>query len=244
MRFYTVALLTGATAATAGSTANLLLPGFQGRDMQAGVLGQDGDATTYLITCPTSVASSACGIPGKGMTAISAPSSAQLINTNGANTASLSCNVAGTTYASCFAQEGTVTVHQTLAASNINWMAVTVTGPCSTSTPTPTPTQTPTSTPTSTSTSTSTSTHSSTSTVTPSSASTSFPASTPKKSPSKSASRMPSSTPLITGAPTATAANPVPTTAAPSTPVTGGAASIARNGWVLGGALALAYALV
>jgi hypothetical protein len=45
---------------------------------------QDGDATTYLITCPTSVAASACGIPGKGMTAISASSSAQLINTNGA----------------------------------------------------------------------------------------------------------------------------------------------------------------
>ncbi|KAJ5641744.1 hypothetical protein N7490_005744 [Penicillium lividum] len=242
MRFYTVALLTGATAATAGSTANLFLPGFQGYDMQAGVLGQDGDATTYLITCPTSVASSACGIPGKGMTAISAPSSAQLINTNGANTASLSCNVAGTTYASCFAQEGTVTVQQTLAASNINWMAVTVTGPCSTSTPTPTATPTPTSTPTSTSTSTST--HSSTSTVTPSSISTSSPVSTPKKSPTKSSSRMISSTPLITGAPTATAATPVPTTAAPSTPVTGGAASIARNGWVLGGALALAYALV
>ncbi|KAJ5547094.1 hypothetical protein N7494_004679 [Penicillium frequentans] len=135
MRFYTVALLTGATAAAAGNTANLLLPGFQGHDLQAGIMGKDGDATTYLITCPTSVAASACGIPGNGMTAISAPSSAQLINTNGANTASLSCNVAGSTYASCYAEEGTVTVQQTLAASNINWMAVTVTGDCYTSTP-------------------------------------------------------------------------------------------------------------
>ncbi|KAJ5802181.1 uncharacterized protein N7503_004631 [Penicillium pulvis] len=242
MRFYTVALLTGATAAAAGNTANLLLPGFQGHDLQAGIMGKDGDATTYLITCPTSVAASACGIPGNGMTAISAPSSAQLINTNGANTASLSCNVAGSTYASCYAQEGTVTVQQTLAASNINWMAVTVTGDCYTSTPTPTPTPTPTSTPTPTHSSTSTS----TSTVTPSSTST--PVFTPKKSPTKSSSRVASSTPLITGAPTASAitapaaasGTPVPST----TPVTGGAASVARNGWVLGGALALAYALV
>ncbi|KAJ5630485.1 uncharacterized protein N7484_010585, partial [Penicillium longicatenatum] len=237
MRFYTIALLTGATAAAAGNTANLLLPGFQGHDLQAGIMGEDGDATTYLITCPTSVAASVCGIPGKGMTAISAPSSAQLINTNGANTASLSCNVAGSTYASCYAQEGTVTVQQTLASSNINWMAVTVTGDCYTSTPTPTPTPTPTSTPTPT--------HSSTSTQTPSSTWT--PVSTPKKSPTKSSTRIASSsTPLISGAPTAPAvtAPAASGTPAPSTtPVTGGAASVARNGWVLGGALALAYAL-
>ncbi|KAJ5936162.1 hypothetical protein N7454_005460 [Penicillium verhagenii] len=237
MRFYTVALLTGATAAAAGSTANLLLPGFQGHDLQAGILGQDGDATTYLVTCPTSVASSACGIPGTGMTAISAPSTAQLINTNGANTASLSCNVAGTTYASCSAQEGTVTVQQTLAASNINWMAVTVTGPCSTSTPTPTPTPTPTSTPTPT--------HFSSSTLV---TSTSTPVSSPKKSPTKSSTRLISSTPLVSGAATTAPAVTAPaaaTTPAPSvTPVTAGAASVARNGWFLGGALALVYALV
>lgn len=39
MRLDTFALLTGATAAAAGNTATLLLPGFQGRDLQAGVLG-------------------------------------------------------------------------------------------------------------------------------------------------------------------------------------------------------------
>ena len=40
MRFHTIALLTGATAAAAGNTAHLLLPGFKGRDLEAGVLGQ------------------------------------------------------------------------------------------------------------------------------------------------------------------------------------------------------------
>jgi len=39
MRFYSVALLTGATAVAAGNTATLLLPGFEGHDLQAGVLG-------------------------------------------------------------------------------------------------------------------------------------------------------------------------------------------------------------
>lgn len=39
MRFHTVAVLTGATAVAAGNTATLLLPGFQGHDLQAGVLG-------------------------------------------------------------------------------------------------------------------------------------------------------------------------------------------------------------
>ncbi|KAJ5660341.1 hypothetical protein N7507_006792 [Penicillium longicatenatum] len=213
MRFYTIALLTGATAAAAGNTANLLLPGFQGHDLQAGIMGEDGDATTYLITCPTSVAASACGIPGKGMTAISAPSSAQLINTNGANTASLSCNVAGSTYASCYAQEGTVTVQQTLASSNINWMAVTVTGDCYTNSV--------------------------------------FDLDS-RFHPQEVAYQVFYSYcfqlyPLISGAPTAPAvtAPAASGTPAPSTtPVTGGAASVARNGWVLGGALALAYALV
>lgn len=40
MRFSTVALLTGATAVAAGNTANLLLPGFQGHDLQAGIMGK------------------------------------------------------------------------------------------------------------------------------------------------------------------------------------------------------------
>lgn len=37
MRFHTVALLTGATA-VAANTATLLLPGFQGRDLEAGII--------------------------------------------------------------------------------------------------------------------------------------------------------------------------------------------------------------
>ncbi|KAJ5719827.1 hypothetical protein N7493_006705 [Penicillium malachiteum] len=242
MRFHTVALLTGASAVAAGNTANLLLPGFEGHDLQAGVLGKDADATTYLVTCPSTVASTACGIPGSGMTAIAAPTSAQLIHVNDGNTASLSCNVAGTTYASCYATYGTATAHQTLTGTNLNWMAVTVT---TSSTPTPTPTSIFT-TSTSTLTSTTTSTHT---TVTPTStfapSSTSTPVWTPKKSP-KSSSRVATSTPLVTSAPTAPGSgNSAPAatqSAAVTTPATAGAGTLARNGWVLGGAMALAYA--
>ncbi|KAJ5974337.1 hypothetical protein N7481_011547 [Penicillium waksmanii] len=134
MRFQTVAILAGASAVSAGKTANLLLPGFQDRDLECGVQGSSGDATTYLVTCPTSA--SACGIPGAGMTAIAAPTSVQLINPDGkGNTASVSCNVAGTTSASCVAQDGTVTVSHTLGPKDLNWMAVTITTPTPTSTP-------------------------------------------------------------------------------------------------------------
>lgn len=41
---------------------------------------QNGDATTYLVNCPQTVAAAACGIPGNGMTAVAAPTSMQLIN--------------------------------------------------------------------------------------------------------------------------------------------------------------------
>jgi hypothetical protein len=43
---------------------------------------QNGDATTYKITCPQTVASESCGIVGEGLTAIAAPTSMQLQNIN------------------------------------------------------------------------------------------------------------------------------------------------------------------
>ncbi|KAJ5157636.1 uncharacterized protein N7482_008736 [Penicillium canariense] len=232
MRFHAVALLTGATAAAAGNTASLLLPGFQGRDLQAGILGKAGDATTYLVTCPTSVAAADCGIPGKGMTAVAAPTYAELYQVYDAgNTATVSCNVAGTTYASCSAAQGTVTVQSTLNSKNINWMPVTVTGDCSTSTPSPT----------STSTSTPTSTHTTT-TVTQTPSSTSTPVSSPMKSTSRPASW---STPLVSSTPLAPTQTAAPSTAATTPIALNAAASLAGNGWALGGAvLALVYALV
>ncbi|KAJ5739362.1 hypothetical protein N7533_012146 [Penicillium manginii] len=232
MRFQTVAILAGASAVSAGKTANLLLPGFQNRDLECGVQGSNGDTTTYLVTCPTGA--SACGIPGAGMTAIAAPTSVQLINPDGkGNTASVSCNVAGTTSASCVAQDGTVTVSHTLGPKDLNWMAVTITTPTSTSTPTPTSTVTPT--PTSTS----------TSTVTPTSTS------CPVSSPVKSSTRVPSSTRLATSSiplkPTGgvVTGTPAPTGASTATPLPNAAAPLAGNVWSLGGAaLALAFALV
>ncbi|KAF3391528.1 hypothetical protein F1880_007658 [Penicillium rolfsii] len=230
MRFHTVALLTGATAVAAGQTATLLLPGFQGRTLEAGVISKAGDATTYLVTCPTSVASADCGIPGKGMTAIAAPSSAELYQAYGdGSTATVSCAVAGTTYASCSAAQGTVTVQHTLDAKNINWMAVTVTGDCSTSTSTPTPTPTPTIT---------------TTAVTQTSTSTVGPVSSPVKSSSRPAWSTPlaSSTPLVpSGA--STSAPSAPAVTYPAAPNAAGA--LVGNRWTLGGAvLALVYALV
>lgn len=38
MRFQSIAILTGATAVAAGNTANILLPGFAGKDLQAGIV--------------------------------------------------------------------------------------------------------------------------------------------------------------------------------------------------------------
>ncbi|KAJ6172295.1 hypothetical protein N7470_001362 [Penicillium chermesinum] len=219
MRVHAYILLSGAAAAYAGNTANLLLPGFQGHDLLASAVASQGDATTYLVTCPTTVASSACGIPGSGMTAIAAPTSAQLVNVYDGKTASLSCNIASTTYASCSATEGTVTVTQTLGPKDLNWMDVTLT---SSSTPTPTSTHTH-------------HTHTSTSTST-------------------SSTRVASSTRLVTStplsAPTGAALNQVtasgagPSATASATPNANGAASLAGNVWVVGGAaMALFYAL-
>ncbi|KAJ5899876.1 hypothetical protein N7495_004620 [Penicillium taxi] len=248
MRFQAVAILTGATAVAANS-ATLLLPGFQGRDLQASVVASAGDATTYLVTCPTSVASSACGIPDSGLTEIASPTSVILQDVSAGTTAIISCNVEGTTSALCHASQGTIDVTHTLASSDMNWMAVTITGPVSTSTPTPTPTLTPTnslvsSTPTPTPTSIPASSSSS-----PIPSSTFTPASSPKKS---STLRVATSTPLkVVSIPTAAADSVAPSAAAASatasgTPISANAAvSLTGNAWAFGAAaVALAYALV
>ncbi|CAG8303444.1 hypothetical protein PENNAL_c0010G06072 [Penicillium nalgiovense] len=234
MRFHTVAMLTGATAVAAGNTATLLLPGFEGQDLQASVVESNGDATTYKITCPKTAES--CGIPGEGMTAIAAPTSMQLQNINlQGTTGTVSCNVAGTTYASCQASAGTVTPSGTLDQDDLNWMPVTISA-----TPTPTSTPTPTQTPTSTSTSTTEVTSTSTPTITSSST---LVISTPKKSSSALFSSTPvaSSTPLV-AAPTSSAVIGTGAPAASSTPFNA-AGQLAGSAWTVGGAfLALACA--
>lgn len=136
------------------------------------------------------------------------------------STATVSCSVAGTTYASCSAAQGTVTVQHTLDAKNINWMPVTVTGDCFTSTPTPTPTIT-------------------TTVVTQTPSSTSSPISSPIKSSSR-----PVSTPLVSSTPLASSQTGAGTPAATQPAAPNAAVSLAGNGWTLGGAvLALVYAL-
>ncbi|CAI7665892.1 unnamed protein product [Penicillium viridicatum] len=237
MRFYTVALLTGATAAAAGNTANLLLPGFKGQDLEANVIETNGDATTYKITCPKTASS--CGIAGEGMTAIAAPTSMQLQNIDlQGTTGTVSCKIAGTTYASCQASAGTATPSGTLAQDDLNWMPVTISAtPTSTSTPTQTPT------PTSTSTSTSTSTTEVTSTSTPAiTSSSTLVTSTPKKSSSAlSSTPLAASTPLV-AAPTTSAVIGTGAPAASSTSFNA-AGQMAGSVWTVGGAfLALACA--
>ncbi|KAJ5967108.1 hypothetical protein N7501_003356 [Penicillium viridicatum] len=239
MRFYTVALLTGATAAAAGNTANLLLPGFKGQDLEASVIETNGDATTYKITCPKTASS--CGIAGEGMTAIAAPTSMQLQNIDlQGTTGTVSCKIAGTTYASCQASAGTATPSGTLAQDDLNWMPVTISAtptPTSTSTPTQTPT------PTSTSTSTSTSTTEVTSTSTPAiTSSSTLVTSTPKKSSSAlSSTPLAVSTPLVAASTTAAVIG----TGAPAASSTSfnAAGQMAGSVWTVGGAfLALACA--
>ncbi|CAI7605768.1 unnamed protein product [Penicillium manginii] len=56
-------------------SVSLLLPGFQDRRLQARILAEDVDATTYMVTCPDIVPGDQCGIPGQSITAISASKS-------------------------------------------------------------------------------------------------------------------------------------------------------------------------
>ncbi|KAJ5153998.1 uncharacterized protein N7500_009437 [Penicillium coprophilum] len=230
MRFYTIALLTGATAVAANS-ANLLLPGFAGQDLQASIMETNGDATTYKITCPKTA--DACGIVGDGMTAIAAPTSMQLKNINLQGTVgTVSCSIAGTTYASCQASAGTATPSGTLGPHDLNWMPVTIS---TTHTPTSTTT---TQAPTTTSTTVSTTTTTAVTTTAPViTSSSTLITPTPKKSSSAfiSSTSLSSSTPLV--APSGTGAP-----AASSTPFNA-AGQLAGSIWTVGGAfLALACA--
>ncbi|CEJ55668.1 hypothetical protein PMG11_01916 [Penicillium brasilianum] len=110
----------------ASQMANLLLPGFQGRSLEASIKEMNLNITTYIVVCPKSIKASECGIPGDGMTVIAAPTFAELRNSNNVNnTASLSCDIAGTTYASCHARQ-TISVQATLAPKDLNWMEIPV----------------------------------------------------------------------------------------------------------------------
>ncbi|CAI7600285.1 unnamed protein product [Penicillium pancosmium] len=116
----------GAATATLGKTVSLLLPGFQGRELEASILSTDDDTTTFLVTCPQTVAASDCGVSEAGMTAILKKNSVELVDVNKKNsTASLSCHITGTTYASCYATNK-ISVQATLAPKDLNWMAISV----------------------------------------------------------------------------------------------------------------------
>ncbi|KAJ6123315.1 hypothetical protein N7512_005780 [Penicillium capsulatum] len=98
---------------------------------------QNEDVTTYLVTCSTPADTGTYDAPRERITVIAAPSSIQLINIDKRqNTASVSCDVVGTTYAYCHAQEKTVSIQGTLAPNDLNWMNVPVTEYEHTPTPT------------------------------------------------------------------------------------------------------------
>lgn len=76
-------------------SVSLLLPGFQEHILQASILNQvsirqtlvicltisqNAEATTYMVNCPDIVPEKQCGIPGPGVTAISASNTVQVIN--------------------------------------------------------------------------------------------------------------------------------------------------------------------
>ncbi|KAJ5976615.1 hypothetical protein N7481_010322 [Penicillium waksmanii] len=94
----------------------------------------DNEATTLLVTCPQTVIAPNCGVSEAGMTAILKKNSVQLVDVNKKNsTASLSCHITGTTYASCYATNE-ISVHATLAPKDLNWMALPVMSATSTTT--------------------------------------------------------------------------------------------------------------
>ncbi|KAJ6141273.1 hypothetical protein N7470_010169 [Penicillium chermesinum] len=114
------------------SVVTLLLPGFHGRQLEAGLIGSVGETATYMVTCPTS-RSTPCGIPGKGLEVTAAPTAAsihghRLLPSCGDNI----CIVSGR------ARNGGGA--GTLAPKDLNWMSVTITGSY---TPTPTPSNKP-----------------------------------------------------------------------------------------------------
>ncbi|KAJ6024794.1 hypothetical protein N7540_005591 [Penicillium herquei] len=121
-----IALSLGVDANAASGTATLLLPGFQGHQLQASILAEAGPLTTYVVTCAEAVEPTACGIPGSGITAISGPTLMELVNVNPGIESYLSCQIDGMTYAFCHASQ-TISATATLAPQHLNWMEVPVT---------------------------------------------------------------------------------------------------------------------
>ncbi|KAJ5568954.1 hypothetical protein N7450_011440 [Penicillium hetheringtonii] len=78
-------ILCGAAAITGAQTVRLLLPGFQGRELEARILSYDEQATTFVLTCPRTVAAPDCGVSEAGMTAIAKDESIELVDVNKRN---------------------------------------------------------------------------------------------------------------------------------------------------------------
>lgn len=93
-------LLSTTGAVALRGTVDLLLPGFQGRALEASIITQvcpfvrskyvyelnkhkNGSTTTFHLTCPKTVDPSVCGLSGEGITAISAPTSAEIRHIKG-----------------------------------------------------------------------------------------------------------------------------------------------------------------
>ncbi|KAJ5741092.1 hypothetical protein N7493_000964, partial [Penicillium malachiteum] len=121
--FFSIALFLGVNANAGSGTATLLLPGFQGHQLQASIFTEASPLTTYVITCAEAVETASCGIPGPGITAIAGPTVIKLANVNPGIESFLSCRVDGTTYAFCHASQ-TISAAATLAPKDLNWMEV------------------------------------------------------------------------------------------------------------------------
>ncbi|KAJ9283460.1 hypothetical protein DTO280E4_9138 [Paecilomyces variotii] len=107
---------------------DLLLPGIHDQKLQAGILSEENNTRTYLVTFMETGELANPKTRQNTMTAISAPDSFQLISAvNKERTALLSCDISSTTATSCHASVGELQVRGTLKSKDLNWTPVPVT---------------------------------------------------------------------------------------------------------------------
>ena len=125
--------MANAQSAAAPITTSLLVAGADKQPLAGSVIGADRTATTYSINCPPGTDSNECGM-GPGMTVTQFGTTAYAgIMSDPSFTYSWSCQLAGTTAATCVQSAGGQSANfpgvetTTLSASEISLFPVTIT---------------------------------------------------------------------------------------------------------------------
>ena len=125
--------MANAQSAAAPITTSLLVAGADKQPLAASVIGADRTATTYSINCPPGTDSNECGMgPGMTVTQFGTTAYAGLMS-DPSFTYSWSCQLAGTTAATCVQSAGGQSANfpgvetTTLSASEISLFPVTIT---------------------------------------------------------------------------------------------------------------------